>query len=62
MVIGLFLVVVGVTLAIAPIGAARVANTLRFVPFSRSDDAVRQYRTSGIIMAVAGIVVALLLR
>jgi len=61
-VIGLVLVLAGLSLAIAPLAAARVANTLRFVPYSKSADAVRYYRASGLAMLILGVIVATVLR
>ena len=58
MVIGLVLVLAGLSLAIAPLAAARFANTLRFVPYSKSAEATRRYRASGLAMIIVGLIVA----
>jgi hypothetical protein len=56
-VVGVFLAVLGLSLAIAPIGSARMANALRWVPYSKSSDAVRLYRGSGVVAIVLGLIV-----
>lgn len=58
-IIGAFLVVVGVVLTAIPVAAGRAANALRFVPYSRDAAAVRWYRTMGVVIVVAGVVVML---
>jgi hypothetical protein len=61
-VIGVLLVLAGLSLAIAPLGAIRLANTIRFVPYSRSSEAVRYYRTSGCAVVALGLVVVIAAR
>ena len=61
-VIGLVLVLAGLSLAVVPLAAARIANTLRFVPYSKSAEAIRYYRASGIAMVTFGLIVATVMR
>jgi len=61
-VIGLVLVLAGLSLAIAPLAAARVANALRFVPYSESAEATRYYRASGLAVIIVGLIVATVMR
>lgn len=61
MVVGLFLVVVGIAVTVAPTATGRASNTLRFVPYATDRDRVRLYRATGVVMIAAGIVAAVLL-
>ena len=60
-VIALVVAVAGLTLAVAPLTAVRAANTLRFVPYSKSNEAVRFYRASGVAMVVLGLIAGVLM-
>jgi hypothetical protein len=58
-VLGVVLIMAGAFLAIAPLSAARAANSLRFVPYSSDPRRVRGYRIAGAAMVVAGVILAL---
>jgi hypothetical protein len=61
-ILGVVTAIAGLGLAIAPLGAAQLANHLRFVPYARDEATVRYYRIAGGVMALLGVVVAGLLR
>jgi hypothetical protein len=60
-VLGLFLVVLGVSLLAAPLAAARFAARLRFAPYSTHASMVRYYRACGVAFVVLGVVSAIVL-
>ena len=61
MILGAAVAVGGLLLALAPLTAARAANTLRFVPYSDDPSRLRAYRIAGAVIAVVGIFLVLTL-
>ena len=59
MVVGVVLMIAGASLAAAPVAAGRMANALRFVPYSTEPRYVRYYRGAGVLLVAVGLLLAI---
>lgn len=62
MFLGLVVLIAGLFLAATPLGAARFANRLRMVPYRSDDTTLSSYRRAGFALAIAGLLLAFVLR
>lgn len=58
---GVALIVIGLLLAASPIAAGEISKSLRMVPYSTDERALRYYRYCGVGIAAVGLLIAIAL-